>query len=167
MPQTATLSPEEKVSHADTYFDNTGARLETGGSAFYRPSTDTITMPAFETFHTADGFYSTLAHETHHWAGIDHRLGRFSQAKGSKEDYAHEELVAELAAAMTMAQLGFDAESHSDHGAYLGHWLAALKQDPRYLFQVASKAQASCDYLNSLQPFAPEGQRVLPVADHE
>ena len=167
MKQTAILDPSEKQAHADTYFDNIGAKVETGSSAFYRPSTDTITMPPFETFHTADGFYSTLAHETHHWAGSANRLGRITATDNKTAEYAREELCAELAATMTMAQLGFDAVSHSDHAAYLSHWIKALKEDPRYLFQVASKAQASCDYLNGLQPHPPAGQRALPIADHE
>ncbi len=168
MKQTAILDPAEKIAHAETYFGNTGATVRhEGHAAYYRPCGDYIGMPAFETFHTADGYYSTLAHECHHWAGISHRLGRFAYVNHSPADYAKEEITAELAATMTMAQLGFDAVSHSDHAAYLGHWIQALREDPKYLFQAASKAQASCDYLNGLQPSFPQDQNVLPIADHE
>lgn len=164
-PPTATLSPEEKVSHAETYFDNLGATIDrTGNAAYYMKLSDKVVIPPFETFHTADGFYSTLAHECHHWAGSVHRLGRFAATDSTREEYAREELVAELGACMTMAQLGFEHTSNSDHAAYLECWLKALRADPKYLFQVASKAQASCDHLNSYQP---DPGRVLPIADHE
>ena len=167
MPQLATLDSAEKNAHAESFFDNTGATIDrTGNAAYYMKLSDKVVIPPFETFHSGDGFYSTLAHEVHHWAGSVHRLGRFTATDSTREEYAREELVAELAATMTMAQLGFDAVSHADHAAYLACWLKALKADPRFLFQVASKAQASCDYLNSLQPFAPEDQRVLSIADH-
>jgi antirestriction protein ArdC len=45
-----------------------GAILTHGGNrAFYRPSTDSIVRPLFETFRDAESYYATLAHETTHW----------------------------------------------------------------------------------------------------
>jgi antirestriction protein ArdC len=150
---TATLDLSERITHAETYFANIGATVEHAGcAAYYQKLADRIVLPPFETFGSPEGYYSTRAHETHHWAGITHRLNRFSFTDGTREDYAREEIVAELAACMTMAQLGFEPVSHADHAAYLDHWIKAIKEDPRYIFQAASKAQQSCDYLNSLQP---------------
>lgn len=147
------LDPSQKIEHAETYIANTGARIEHGGhAAYYRPISDTINLPPFEHFNSPEDYYSTAAHELHHWAGVSHRLGRFTYVDKKREEYAREEIIAELAATMTATQLGFDAVSKADDAAYLDHWIKAIKEDTRYVFTAASKAQASCDFLNGLQP---------------
>lgn len=55
------------------FFRTTGAKIkEEGNRAFYRPSTDEVTMPPFRYFKSPDYFYSVLAHEIVHNA--DHRI---------------------------------------------------------------------------------------------
>src|SRR5437870_12431406 len=81
--------------HRVRLFGATGATLAHGGNrAFYRPSTDSIVLPFFETFRDAESYYATLAHETTHWTAHESRLARdFGTKRFGSEGYAIEELV--------------------------------------------------------------------------
>ena len=91
--------------------------LAHGGSrAYYRPSTDSIVLPHFETFRDAESYYATLAHETTHWTAHESRLARdFGGKRFGSEGYAIEELVAELGAAFLCADLDLTLEPREDH----------------------------------------------------
>jgi len=45
-------------------------RHTTEARAYYRPATDTVTMPLRESFHSAAKYFSTLAHELVHYAAF-------------------------------------------------------------------------------------------------
>jgi antirestriction protein ArdC len=46
-----------RIAHAERFFGATGATLAHGGNrAFYRPSTDSIVLPLFETFRDAESY---------------------------------------------------------------------------------------------------------------
>ena len=67
------------------------------GQACYRPSIDTVGMPALSAFHSAEEYYSTLFHELTHSTGHPTRLAREGILKHNpfgSEDYSKEELVA-------------------------------------------------------------------------
>jgi hypothetical protein len=68
------------------------------------------------------------------------------------EGYAMEELVAELGAAFTCADLDLTPELREDHAAYIGHWLKVLKDDKRAIFTAASYAQRAADFLSNISP---------------
>ena len=70
--------------------------------------------------------------------------------------YANEELVAELGAAFLCAALGITPEIREDHAAYIGDWLAILKEDNRAIFRAAAHAQRAADFLTGLQQKPPE-----------
>jgi antirestriction protein ArdC len=124
-----------------------------GDRACYSPKDDYIKMPEKNAFKTLDHYYETLAHELIHWTGYYKRLKRFKEdgcsAFGS-EEYAKEELVAELGAAFVGAQFGLPVEHREDHASYLQSWLEKLKNDRRYLLSAASKAQKAVDFINKL-----------------
>jgi antirestriction protein ArdC len=62
------LDPVARIAHAEAFFAATGASIRHGGNrAYYALSSDTIQMPPFEAFRDAEGYYSTLGHETTHW----------------------------------------------------------------------------------------------------
>ena len=64
-PAAPRLDSTDRIARAERFFAATGAKLSHGGSrAFYRPSTDCIVLPPFETFRDAQSYYTTLAHET-------------------------------------------------------------------------------------------------------
>src|SRR3546814_2011730 len=66
-----------------------------------------------------------------------------------REDYAREELVAELGAAFVSATIGIKLHDREDHAAYLASWLQALRNDKRCIFTAARLAQDASDWLLS------------------
>jgi antirestriction protein ArdC len=140
----------ERIAAADAYFTGFDVDvIEGGNTACYVPSVDTIRLPAIDRFTTAAAYYATRAHETVHSTGHPTRLARTFGDRFGDRAYAAEELVAELGAAMWCAQAGVSATTRPDHAAYLAHWLDILRDDPRSLITVASKAQAAVDYIDA------------------
>ena len=112
-------------------------------------------MPSREMFRdttastATENYYSVLFHELTHWTGAKHRLDRLNDNKFGGKDYAFEELVAELGAAMCCASTGVTSSPREDHARYIKNWLAALKSDKRFIFSAASQAQKAVDFLFS------------------
>jgi antirestriction protein ArdC len=161
-PQPVVVALHERIRHAEEFIDNTRAEIIHGGNAaFYSPGRDIIQMPPLESFFEVEGYYSTLLHEATHWTGAEKRLDRkFKDEKGT-QDYAKEELCAELCAAFLCARLHITPEPRPDHAAYIASWLKALKGDKKYIFAAAAKAQAAVNFLEGLQPKpAPELNQV-------
>ena len=70
-------NPDTRDTLADEFLRSTGADIREGhGEAYYVPSQDFISMPAFEAFKGADHFYSVAFHELTHWTGHKSRLDR-------------------------------------------------------------------------------------------
>ena len=91
-------------------------------------------------------YTSTHLHELIHWSGAKDRLNRLTGATFGSPDYAKEELTAELGAAFLTAELGVDSD-RVQHPSYLANWLQALKQDPKFIFSVASLSKSAVDFL--------------------
>ena len=148
IPEVTTSNSMERIPEVDHFFDNLGADLRHGGSqAYYSPSNDYIQMPLFEDFKTVEGYYSVLAHESTHWTGANKRLARDLKGRFGDNSYAMEELIAELGAAFTMANIGLSNEPRTDHASYIQSWLKVLKDDKKAIFTASSKAQAAADFL--------------------
>ena len=63
----STLTPMQRLEHADQFFAATGADIRHGGTrAFYAEKPDYVQMPPFETFRNAESYAATLAHELTH-----------------------------------------------------------------------------------------------------
>lgn len=152
------LDPVQRINHADTFFAATGADIRHGGNqAYYRISADHVQMPPFEAFRDAESYYATLAHELTHWTRHPSRLDReFGRKRFGDEGYAMEELVAELGAAFTCADLDLTPEPRPDPAAYIGNWLTVLKNDKRAIFTAASHAQRAADFLANFTATALE-----------
>lgn len=148
----STRNPDERIIDAERFFAASRADIRHGGdSAYYSPALDYIQMPPFDAFRDAQAYYATLAHETCHWTKHATRLDRdFGRKRFGDDGYAREELVAELGAAFLCADLGLALEDRADHAAYIGHWLAVLKDDKRAVFTAAAHAQRAADYLHGL-----------------
>ena len=149
-----TLDPHARIARAETFFAATGADIRHGGArASYAIHADHVQSPPFEAFRDPESYYATLAHECVHWTAHPSRLDRdFGRGRWGDEDYAREELVAELGAAFLCADLGLDLTPREDHAAYLASWLRVLKGDRRFIFTAAAHAARACDYLQGLQP---------------
>lgn len=151
-------NPVAPIDAADRFITATKAKISHGGeSAYYAPATDAIQMPPRESFHgtatssATEAYYSTLLHELTHWSGHKSRCDRFTDGAFKKDDYAREELVAELGAAFLCGHLGVTLEPRPDHAAYIDHWLKILKADSKAIFQASSQATKAVDYLKGLQ----------------
>lgn len=125
-------------------------------SAFYSPKRDQIVVPSKKQFNISntpedvfkDGmeFYGTTIHEMAHSTGHESRLGRDGIVKidqfGS-DQYAKEELVAELTSALIGNAMGFDSRIRENNIAYLQNWIGSLKKDPKFLKSVMSDVNKS------------------------
>jgi antirestriction protein ArdC len=142
-------NPDTRDALADDFLRSTGADIREGhGEAFYVPSHDFISMPAFEAFKGADHFYNVAFHELTHWTGAKSRLDRDLKHRFGAREYAAEELVAELGAAFLSAEFGFDGDVRN--AGYIATWIDLLRADKRAFFTACSKAQAAADYLRGL-----------------
>lgn len=125
-------------------------------SAFYSPKRDQIVVPSKKQFNISntpedvfkDGmeFYGTTIHEMAHSTGHESRLGRDGIVKIDQFDsdqYAKEELVAELTSALIGNAMGFDSRIRENNIAYLQNWIGSLKKDPKFLKSVMSDVNKS------------------------
>jgi antirestriction protein ArdC len=149
-PIIITSNPDERDAKLDALFGRVPVTVRHhGAQPYYQPSGDHVVMPAFADFHTGDDYYSTLAHEFCHATGHANRLARPYLLSAKREDYAREELVAELGAAFISGAIGIKLHDREDHAAYLANWLLALRNDKRCIFTAATQAQAAADWLLS------------------
>ncbi|MFA6094342.1 MAG: zincin-like metallopeptidase domain-containing protein [Candidatus Paceibacterota bacterium] len=125
------------------------AIVHDGARAYYRPMTDTITLPDKHRFKTQYDYYATATHELIHATGHAKRCDRKPYACGqAKVSYAYEELVAEMGASFCMAWLGISGEV-VDHASYIDGWLQVLKADKKAIFKAAAEAQKAHEWLIS------------------
>tara|TARA_R110000822_G_scaffold43512_2_gene117356 strand:- start:850 stop:1713 length:864 start_codon:yes stop_codon:yes gene_type:complete len=142
----------ERNAIADTFIANTGADIRTESNrAYFVPSHDFIALPEMGAFSDSDSYYGTLLHELTHWTGHKDRLARtFGKSFGDNE-YAKEELVAELGSVFLCVELQVTAEPRADHAKYLNSWIKGLKDDKKMIIQASSKASKAVEYLKELQ----------------
>ena len=127
-----------------------------GDRAFYSPLTDEITLPHKNQFDSAEDYYGTALHELVHWTGHKDRCDRtYGQLKGD-DNYAREELVAEIGATFLAGQLGLEQTVRQDHIQYLEGWLKILKADSSAIFEAASAAQKAVEYLDGWKKAADD-----------
>ena len=142
-------NPDARDELADDFLRSTGADIREGhGEAYYVPSQDFISMPAFAGFKGADHFYNVAFHELTHWTGHKSRLDRDLKNRFGSRNYAAEELIAELGAAFLCAEFGFDGDVRS--AGYIASWIELLKADKRAFFTACSQASKAADYLRGL-----------------
>lgn len=148
-PEFKPNNSEERDATIDEFIRATGANYSDNGGdrAFYRPSTDSVHMPAFASFKSAAAYYATGFHELGHWTGAEKRCNRAFGKRFGDKAYAAEELVAELTSAFLCAEFSIDGQLQ--HADYIANWIALLKDDARAFFTAASAAQKAADFLRS------------------
>ncbi|KKL62873.1 hypothetical protein LCGC14_2180770 [marine sediment metagenome] len=151
-PTTGETSPD--FEPADELIAATEAEIRHAGDrAFYKRPVpfndwpehrdgDYIVVPPKHRFDPVGSYYETILHELAHWSEIrtswDHR----------ERGYAMGELAAEIAASFMAAELRVpQGESIENHVAYLKSWLAAMKNDPSYIFKASTQASKVTDFL--------------------
>lgn len=117
--------------------------------ASYNPVSDLVSMPRFDSFDTAEGYYSTLFHEMIHSTGHASRLNRLQNNAShfGDGDYSREELVAEMGAAFLCGFTGIENITINNSVAYIQGWLKALKDDKKLVIMAAAQAQKASDYI--------------------
>ena len=117
--------------------------------AYYSSSSDEIHIPLRQQFESDNAYQSTALHELGHATGHPNRLSRDQSGTFGTENYAFEELVAEIAS--TFMSEYFETEmSESEmknHQAYVQDWADAIKKDKNYLFRAIKLAEEAADYM--------------------
>lgn len=104
-----------------------------GDDAYYSISKDEIIIPEKKQFQSGESFYSNLFHEMAHSTGSEKRLNRLKPASFGSSEYAKEELVAEITAALLSSQYGMSKHVKEDSCAYLKSWLDSLHENPDFI----------------------------------
>ena len=123
------------------------------GKAYYRPSTDEISVPDISDYNNPEEFYSTLFHEMVHSTGHKsrlHRSGITAVAAFGSEIYSKEELVAEIGSAMLCTVAGIDQTTFDNSASYINSWLRKLREDSKMIVSAASQAQKAADHIRGI-----------------
>ena len=141
---------EQKAWHANIQYD------KPADQAFYSPSTDSIVLPMKEQFklgktpeevyHDGMEYYSTALHEMAHSTGHESRLGRKFGTQGT-DNYAHEELIAEMTSALVGSTMGFDRKILENNANYLSGWLNRLRDKPETITTIMTDVGKASDMI--------------------
>lgn len=132
----------------DEIVSATGAAISHGGDmAYYRPSTDSVTMPVIEQFHSYEQYVATLMHELVHWTSHANRCDRQLGKRFGDQAYAVEEAIAEMGAATLCDALGIATDHMDDHASYISCWLKVLKAEPKAILTFAAKAEQAASFI--------------------
>ena len=108
--------------------------IEHQDNAFYSISRNEITIPEKAQFKDGESWYGTAFHEMVHSTGAENQLNRLQPQSGfGSEEYAREELVAELGSALVCQKNGMTKNLKEDSAAYLKSWLGSLKESPSFI----------------------------------
>ena len=158
----------------DTLIKNMAVGFDGNGTdCHYSPSKDKIVMPPESDFRDTYGYMCSFLHEAGHATGAPSRLGRGFGV--TREEYAIEELRAEIASAMTSQQLGIpltDEQMQRNldlHKAYIQSWAQAIRDAPKVLFDAIKDAEQISDYLLDKGEFRQviEAEQVKEVQEPE
>lgn len=108
-------------------------QLQHQDNAYYSISKDIIVLPEKAQFVDGESFYGTLFHEMTHSTGSENRLNRLKPSAFGSEEYAREELVAELGSALVAQRYGISKNVKEESAAYLKSWLNSLKESPDFI----------------------------------
>jgi len=134
-----------------------------GSEAYYSKSRDFIALPVRGSFESLEFYFSTAFHEIVHWSGHKSRLHRKFGNRFGDQDYAFEELVAEIGSAFIGAGTGIPFEEMR-HPEYINSWLQILKKDNRAIFTAAAKAQTAADFVLDKAGLSSSEDDQLPAA---
>lgn len=101
--------------------------------AYFSISKNEIMVPEKAQFKDGESYYGTLWHEMTHSTGIEGQLDRIKPAAFGSDEYAREELVAELGSALVAQRYGMSKALKEESCAYLKSWLEQLKESPQFI----------------------------------
>lgn len=101
--------------------------------AYFSISKNEIVVPEKSQFKDGESYYGTLWHEMTHSTGIEGQLDRIKPSGFGSDEYAREELVAELGSALVAQRYGMSKALKEESCAYLKSWLDHLKESPQFI----------------------------------
>ncbi len=147
------IPPEYKdellAEFAENYLAAEQIQLIQAAYAAYSFQADYLKMPEKETFNSELDYYSTLFHEISHSTGHASRLNRPLSSDKHSEEYAAEELRAEIGSAfiLSAARCHVPDSIRSNNKAYIQSWAQSVKEKPEALFAAIKDAGAICDFV--------------------
>ena len=150
------------VGAIDTFVKSTKVDLrhKEEGRCFYNQTGDYINMTSKINFkdtieaNATVHYYSTLFHELTHSTGHESRTGRIKKNKdkfGVRDEYAFEELVAELGSVLFGQQFNIEKTIRGNHIQYLNSWIKALKHDYTLIGDALAQSQKAVDYFQPVK----------------
>lgn len=134
--------------------------------ACYRLHTDTVQMPPYGSFESAEAYHLTLFHELVHATGHPDRLNRESLIKHDGfggQVYSQEELVAEMGAAFLGMEAHIVSDDHEQSAAYLQSWLEVLrvKENSHWIIQASSHATKAANFILNRASSSEAGEMIV------
>ena len=152
----------ERAEQILQVWSDTESKIIYGGDeAFYRRSTDEIHLPEQKMFNDLPEFYATALHEVGHSTGHKSRLNRNLEGAFGSEEYAKEELCAEIASMFIEQDLEIEvAEKHiQNNSAYIQHWKNKIKEDPNVLFKAIADAEKITKFVMSKEKMIANAEK--------
>lgn len=121
-----------------------------GNRAFYRRGEDKIHLPEPSAFHSEYEFNATALHELAHATGHPARLDRPMGKHFGSEEYALEELIAEICSCFMSVDLDVEQMPWhlENHKAYVQGWIKAIEEKPEALARAIAEAQRAATYMD-------------------
>lgn len=156
----------DRLEVIDKVITNMGVSYEEKGSkAYYSSLNDIVVIPPMKTFKNEYYYCSTQLHELCHATGHSSRLNRNLGNSFGSEEYAKEELRAEISSSFLMQELDLEYdESHmNNHAAYIQSWISVLEKNPNELFRAIQDANNIVEYVEELGEINKEKATVPTV----
>lgn len=149
------FTPNQRAEEVIKGWSNKPTINHEGSQAFYRPSTDSITMPEQKAFLDSDGYYKTLFHECIHATGHKSRLNRDTLTNDAlnanttaKQVYSKEELVAEIGSMYLTGICELECkDSDTNSKAYINGWIKHLKDHKYEASSAMQRAEKAVDHI--------------------
>lgn len=148
-PQQHIYSNDEKFEFLKGFMKETGVEFyqsKINERCYYDINKHRIVLPPDNHFFNKEALLSTLAHEIAH--STSKGLEREVTDEFGSEEYAKEELRAEIASAYICAELGIDTSMNENNNvAYIQSWSTAIKDNYKYLEDAVKDADKICNYV--------------------
>ena len=121
------------------------------GSPYYSPQSDKVYLNPHHV--SEEEYFSTAFHEFAHSTGAESRLCRKSIVTNSKELYATEECIAEIAAYLCCSECGISSfvtsgtKQYSNSAAYVHYWKERVRDFGGKLLSICSQADQAFNYI--------------------
>jgi antirestriction protein ArdC len=166
LTEPSTLFIDESTIHNILNRYKNPPRIVRSENPAYIPLKDIIEMPHKSKFITIEEYYNTLFHELIHSTGHPDRLNRLTLNENHNyfENYAKEELIAELGSVFLCALFGFHHITRRNSAGYLDYWLDFLREDPGYLLRAVNAAQRAVELITGELNITSENEQTTQQA---